>query len=262
MDTSSAIPPSLAARAATAGARLSACDLCPRRCGADRTRGISRTTCRVGRTALVHAAGEGRIVFAGCNMRCLHCPLPAAAWETQGTPAGAEALAAIMLDQQAAGWPRLTLVNPGHVAAQVLEALALATAAGFRLPVEWRSGGYDAVETLALFDGVVDAYRIEIKFGDDAAARSIAGVRGYVDASRAALAEMARQPARVTVRHRVLPDGLAGSAAVLALAAQFPGVEVEILDGYRPCWRASRHPRLNRAVTEEDVETVRRISPR
>jgi putative pyruvate formate lyase activating enzyme len=240
------------------------CTTCARRCGADRTRLPPRTGCHIGRVARLAATGPERLEFAGCPLGCLFCPTPAANRQGQGSEAGPRALADALLAQQAAGAARVALVHPSHVAEQILEALVLAP--DFRLPLVWVSAGFDGVPALALLDGRIAAYRPEMKFGDDVVARTVAGVAGYGAANRAAVAEMLRQvgPMRpetpdrgVLVRHRVLPDGLAGTAR--ALAALPEGTPVQVLDDYRPHFRADRHPRLNRAPTAAEIAAARRI---
>ncbi|HSV30352.1 MAG TPA: radical SAM protein, partial [Candidatus Omnitrophota bacterium] len=229
----------LAARAREALARLSSCVLCARRCGADRTQGIRRASCRIGRHAIVHSVGPydgggGAIVFAGCNMRCLFCDIAEASWDGKGEEADAESLAGHMLALQQRGHRCIALVSPSHVAAQIVEAVAIAAQRGLTVPLAWDSGGYDSPEGLALMDGVVDFYLPDAKFGDSTVARQLAGVTGYVDANRAAIAEMLRQvgPGGVLVRHLRLPHGLAGTEAVLAGLPE--GVAVEVRDDYRP----------------------------
>ncbi|MBX9635752.1 MAG: hypothetical protein K2X44_12285, partial [Magnetospirillum sp.] len=79
-------------RAADAVARLDACTLCARHCGADRIQGIRRAICGIGRLAKVAASGEWTdgeaclsgsafITFSGCNLRCLACDTWQASWQ-------------------------------------------------------------------------------------------------------------------------------------------------------------------------------------
>ncbi|MEW5727032.1 MAG: radical SAM protein [Pseudomonadota bacterium] len=241
--------------------RLSpSCVLCPRRCKADRIAGRPRPACGVGRHARVHAWGgrgdEGWIHFAGCALRCLHCPTPAAAWEAEGEEMPVDRLAALMLDVQAAGRAGLTLVNPGHVAVQVLEALDAAAARGFALPVTWRGPGYDLPATLALLAGRIHAYVAEVKLADAAKGRVCLGVADYPAANRATVLEMARQVGdRLLVRHMVLAGGLAGTREALAFLPA--GTRVRLVTGYRPAHRADRHPLLRRPPTPGEIAEAR-----
>jgi putative pyruvate formate lyase activating enzyme len=255
---------SLAERAARALAGLTACILCARRCGADRTQGIRRASCRIGRLARVAHWGEwqgapagfegaGAILFAGCNLRCLACNTWQASWENEGAEVTARELADIMLGLQAQGRTQLALVSPSHVPAQILEALVLAAADGLTMKLVWDSGGYDSVETLGLFDGVIDFYVPDVKHGDAATARICTGVADYPAVNARVVAEMVRQVGgeRVVARHLVLPNGLAGTEA--ALAALPAGTQVEVMANYQPVFRANRMAKLNRSVTEAEI---------
>ncbi|GAB4370405.1 MAG: radical SAM protein [Acidobacteriota bacterium] len=271
----------LARRAAVAVARLASCDLCPHRCHADRTAGPFGLCC-IGRRAVVHGwgphlgeeppirgtRGSGTVFFSGCNLSCVFCQN----WETshlrRGRETSPDELAEIMLALQRAGCHNINLVSPTHVLAQVLEALPIAVDRGLRLPLVWNSGGYDAVDALALLDGVVDIYMPDAKYGADEPARTLSGAPDYVAVNRAALREMHRQVGDLEigpdglarrgllVRHLVLPGRLAASEAVFDFLAReiSPNTAVNVMDQYRPCWRADEHPPADRPLTRAEFE--------
>lgn len=263
-------------RADAALARLAACTLCARRCGADRTQGIRRATCQTGNVASVASWGavEGGglldgaadVLFAGCNLRCLACSTWRASWDGEGAAADADGLADILMEAQGGEHRMVVLSSPSHVPAQILDGLCAAAARGFHLPLAWATGGYDSPETLALLDGVVDLYVADVKHGDSAAARLCAGVADYPQVAARAVAEMHRQVGKLrrddqgralgglVVRHLVLPNDLAGSERVFA--ALPPGTAVQVLDDYRPMHRASRAPKLNRGPTAHELACV------
>ncbi len=266
-------------RAAAALARLAACTLCARRCGADRTAGIRRATCRIGAEARVAAVeavagglldGTADILFAGCNLRCLGCSTAPASWDGQGQPVDGDALAGHLLAAQGWGCRMVVLSSPSHVPAQILDALARAAGRGFCLPLAWASGGYDSPETLALLDGVIDLYVLDFKHGEGTAARVCAGVGDYPRVAARAAADMLRQVGPLCldergrarrgllVRHLVLPNDLGGSAAVFK--ALPPGTAVQVLDDYRPLHRASRAPKLNRRPSADEVAAARQAA--
>jgi len=91
-------------------ARLSACDLCPRRCGVDRLAG-EQGLCRTGRLAVVAAChphfgeegplvghgGSGTIFFANCNLGCIFCQNYEISHLGKGEEVTAPQLAAMMV---------------------------------------------------------------------------------------------------------------------------------------------------------------------
>ena len=91
---------------------------------------------------------------------------------------------------------------------------------------------------------------------DDAAAFELSGCKGYTAALRESLTEMVRQvgPADVTVRHLVLPDGIAAPEKVMALIGSISAqIKVNVMSQYRPVYRASKFPVMSHGVTPAEV---------
>jgi len=271
----------LRARAAEAHRHLEACDLCANLCRVNRLQVTVGAICRTYASARVHAAfphhgeedvlrgdrGSGTIFFSYCNLRCVYCQNWEISWKGEGAPLSEEVLAQAMLDLQRAGCHNVNLVSPSHVAAQVLGALSLAAERGLRLPLVWNTGGFDSLEALRLLDGVVDVYMPDMKYADSEVARRLSHVAGYAEANRAAVREMHRQVGDLVlderglarrgllVRHLVLPGGLAGTDEVLRFVAQeiSPRTWVNLMAQYRPCFRATGSPPLDRRPTRDEL---------
>jgi putative pyruvate formate lyase activating enzyme len=264
-------------RARRAVEALARCDLCARYCRVNRLETIDGTVCRTGRLAVVHGFGahhgeegplrgrygSGTIFFSGCNLRCVFCQNWEISQKGIGEELRADALAARMLRLQAGGCHNINFVTPSHVGAQILEAVLIAAREGLRLPLVYNTGGYDSPEALALLDGVIDIYMPDMKYGESGAARRYSRVREYWEVNRAAVREMHRQvgdlildPAGVArrgllVRHLVLPEDLSNTERVLAFIAGeiSPHTYVNLMDQYRPCYRGSGTPPLDRPLT-------------
>lgn len=269
----------LAARARAAAQRLAACDLCPHRCLVDRT-SEELGRCRTGSRALVASAGphfgeerplvgrggSGTIFFAACNLECLFCQNADISHLDRGQPLSAEQLAAVMLALQEEGCENINLVSPSHVVAQILQALSLAAEAGLRLPLVYNTGGYDAVDTLRLLEGVVDIYMPDMKYASADIALRLSGVPDYVACNRAAVREMHRQVGDLVigergvavrgllVRHLVLPGGLAGTEEVVRFLAEEISTHtyLNVMSQYRPCHRAFATPGLDRPLSPDE----------
>jgi len=292
-------PGELALRATTAVEGLAGCRACPRLCGVDRL--IDRwSACKTGRHAVVSSAfahfgeedclrgwnGSGTVFFAHCNLRCVFCqnhdisqglrPGPA----VPGIPA--ERLAAIMLDLQEQGCHNINFVTPEHVVPQVLEAIAIAAAAGLRLPLVYNTSAYDSLESLALLDGVIDIYMPDFKYWSGKLSLRYLKAEDYPDVARAALREMHRQVGDLVtdargiarrgmlLRHLVMPGGLDETRAILewVAAALGPETYVNLMDQYRPAGLVSRsrYPELARrpapAEYREALATARALGLR
>jgi putative pyruvate formate lyase activating enzyme len=255
---------------------LSQCNLCPRNCLVDRHHG-ERGLCRTGdqpivssfnahfgeEDPLVGSRGSGTIFFTNCNLYCIFCQN----WEISHGGEGEEIsipdLAAMMLLLQKRGCHNINFVTPSHQVAQILEALPLAIEGGLKVPLVYNTGGYDALETIKLLDGVIDIYMPDFKFWDPKVSAQLADAQDYPEVARQAFKEMHRQVGDLVldddgvalrgllVRHLVLPDGLAGTKEVMEFLAReiSPNTYVNVMGQYRPCGRADEHPSLRKFLT-------------
>ncbi len=268
--------------------RLHACDFCGRKCGVDRYEELG--ACRTGVRALVSSfgphfgeedplrgvRGSGTIFFAWCNLNCQYCQNYDISQLGHGEEVEPEELASMMLALQARGCHNINLVSPTHVLAPILAALLIAAEAGLRLPLVWNTGGYDSLEALELLDGVVDIYMPDMKYADAEIGYRYSRVRDYPAVNQAAVKEMHRQVGDLVldergialrgllVRHLVLPGGLAGTPEIARFLAEEVSRDtyINVMDQYRPCYRAHEHPPLDRPITvqeyEEAMEAARR----
>jgi putative pyruvate formate lyase activating enzyme len=262
--------------------RMHACDLCPRECDVDRAEETG--TCRSGMEAVVSSfaphfgeedplrgdSGSGTIFFAWCNLNCQYCQNYDISQRGRGREVEPEDLASMMLTLQSQGCHNINLVSPSHVVAPILAALLIAAEAGLRRPIVYNTGGYDAVSTLKLLDGVVDIYMPDMKYADAKVGRRYSRVPNYPQVNQAAVREMHRQVGDLTldengialrgvlVRHLVLPEGSAGTAEI----AQFLAEEISrdtyinVMNQYRPCYRAHEMPPLDRSITAAEYEAA------
>jgi putative pyruvate formate lyase activating enzyme len=270
----------LARRAETAYRHLKSCDLCARYCRVDRTQGIAGAVCRTGERALVASygphhgeedplrgfAGSGTVFFSWCNLRCVYCQN----WDISQRRAGREVdpseIADMMLELQRRGCHNINFVTPSHVVAQIIAAVEDAARRGLAVPLVYNTSGYDSVEALALLDGIIDIYMPDMKYGDSRLAHQYSKVRNYVEVNRAAVKEMHRQVGDLVldqrgiaqrgllVRHLVLPNGIAGTSGVLRFLAEeiSRNTYLNLMDQYRPCYRADEYPELARPLTRKE----------
>jgi putative pyruvate formate lyase activating enzyme len=281
----------LAPRAEAALVGLESCHVCPRCCGDNRLEGETGT-CQTGRHALVSSAfphlgeedclrgsrGSGTIFFGLCNLGCDFCQN----WDISHQPSGRECdageIASLMLDLQARGCHNINFVTPGHLAPQVVEAVAAAVPSGLRLPIVYNTSAYDSLSSLELLDGIVDIYMPDFKFWRPETGQRLARARDYPDRAREAVLEMQRQvgPLRlgpdgvarrgVLVRHLVMPGLGDETAAIFEWLARevSPDTFVNVMRQYRPAHRVGepddrgqrRHPDLDRGPTRKEMDAA------
>ena len=269
-------------RASRAWQRLEDCDLCARYCRTNRLETIKGAVCRTGEHALVHSygphhgeedplrgrRGSGTIFFSWCNLRCVYCQNWDISQKGLGQEVEPEDLARMMLELQSQGCHNINFVTPSHVVAQIIAAVAIAAKQGLTLPLVYNTGGYDSLEALELLDGIIDIYMPDVKYGDSNKARRYSNVRNYVEVNRAAVREMHRQVGDLVidnngiavrgllVRHLVLPRNIAGTDSMLRFLAQDISTDtyLNIMDQYRPCYRAGENTPLDRPITKGEYE--------
>jgi putative pyruvate formate lyase activating enzyme len=275
----------LSKRVAAAWQRMEDCDLCARYCHVDRMATIKGAVCRTGRRAIVHghgphqgeedplrgSLGSGTIFFSWCNLRCVYCQNWDISQKGLGRKVEPDQLAAMMLRLQAQGCHNINFVTPSHVVAQIIAAVEIAANEGLRLPLVYNTGGYDSLEALRLLHGIIDIYMPDLKYDDSDKAHNYSHVRNYVEVNRAAVKEMHRQVGDLVVdangiaqrgllvRHLVLPNDVAGTDRVLEFLADEISIDtyVNIMDQYRPCYRANDYPALNRSLTSREYARAR-----
>ena len=259
---------------------LRSCNLCPRNCGVDRTSG-ERGFCRTGdkpfvssynphfgeEAPLVGYHGSGTIFFTNCNLGCLFCQNWTISHLGEGHEISFEALADIMLDlQQNSGCHNINFVTPTHQVPMILKSLEIAIDKGLNVPLVYNCGGYEAIGTLKILDGIIDIYMPDFKYTDPEAAKKYSKAEDYPSVAKVAIKEMHRQTGDLTldkrgialrgllVRHLVLPEGLAGTEEVVRFLADeiSPDTYTNIMAQYYPCYKAGEHPPLDRRITNEE----------
>nr|HID14755.1 radical SAM protein [Anaerolineae bacterium] len=260
--------------------RLHACDFCGRECRVDRYERVG--SCKTGVRAVVTSfhphlgeedplrgwRGSGTIFFAWCNLNCQFCQNYDISQLGHGREVEPEELATMVLSLQAQGCHNINFVSPTHVVPQILAAVLIAAQAGLHLPLVYNTGGYDSLASLALLDGVVDIYMPDMKYADANIAQKYSKIKDYPAVNQAAVKEMHRQVGDLVldedgialrgllVRHLVLPEGLAGTAEVARFLAEEVSRDtyINIMDQYRPCYKAAELPPLDRPITRAEYE--------
>ncbi|MBR0504794.1 MAG: radical SAM protein [Kiritimatiellae bacterium] len=260
------------------------CELCPRRCSADRASGATGF-CRAGslprvfrwgphfgeEPPLVGPHGSGCVFFSRCTMKCLYCQNSPWSWNGEGEDIPVARLTEILRDlavkDRCSNW---NLVSPTPYLPFIRAAAAPLLAEGIRLPFVWNSSGYETVETLSAYRDLCDIALVDMRYADDATARAASAAPGYVAANRAAIRHLhdtlgpldSDAPGAATrgviVRILVLPGHAEEAAENLAwLAGEgFTDLHVAVMSQYTPVYKALKTPPFDRPVTEEEYDLV------
>ncbi len=220
---------------------MTACTLCPRRCGVDRNekRGFcgQGTLPRVARAALHFweepcisgVRGSGTVFFSGCTLRCAFCQNYEISHLGNGKEITARRLSEIFRRLEDQGAHNINLVTATPFVPAVLEALNLYRP---KVPVVWNTGGYETVETLKRLEGAVNIYLPDLKHVSPRLAKLCAGAPDYFEVASAALLEMCRQTGEpvydadgmmqkgLIIRHLILPGCTGDSIRALDFIAE------------------------------------------
>jgi putative pyruvate formate lyase activating enzyme len=261
---------------------LESCRVCPRECGVNRLKNDKLGFCRSGLNPAISSVnlhhgeepplsgtkGSGTIFLTNCNLRCVYCqnyPISQLGNGAERTPGE---LAGQMIWLQEQGCHNLNLVTPTHFMPQILKAFGIARERGFNLPIVYNTSGYESLEALRLLDGIVAIYLPDMRYSDDAVARTYSVAPHYPEINRAAIKEMYRQVGNLVldedgiatrgliIRHLILPGGLSGTERVMKFLAEeiSKDVYISLMSQYFPAFKAHEFKEQSRRITADEYE--------
>lgn len=258
---------------------LKECRLCPRECRVDRLNG-EIGICQAGSEPMVSSAfphfgeepplvghhGSGTIFLTHCNLRCIFCQNYDISHLGNGERMTSSNMAHVMVRLQDMGCHNINFVTPTHYTPQIVASLPEAIEKGLRLPIVYNCSGYESIEVIRLLEGIVDIYMPDIKYMDKKYSKQFSNAPDYPEVIKKVLKEMHCQVGDLTInssgiaerglliRHLVMPNGVASSEAVLRFVAEEISAHsyVNIMDQYRPEYRAQEYPEINRRATHKE----------
>lgn len=250
-------------RTPLARAMLAECRFCAHQCGVDRRAGPNGR-CRAGPEPRVFLAQTEvtdeieliptfAIAFSGCDLRCLFCITGAESWNAgAGLPFDARKMAARAVAALRRGATSVMLLG-GEPTIHLPAALEFVASMPDTARLVWKTNGHASAPARALLEGMFDTWVVDFKFGNDPCALSLAGTPRYLSAVEENL-RWAATHAELIVRHLLMPGHLecCWKPAARWLAAELPGVKVNLRDGFWPAWQSSRRPELRAGVSADE----------
>lgn len=256
---------------------MSACNMCPRLCGADRAKGETGICGRGALPVIARAAphfgeepcisgkrGSGAVFFSGCNLQCVFCQNREISSGGFGREVSVQRLADIFRELEDTGVHNLNLVTASHFTGAAARALELARP---RIPVVWNSSGYELPETLKRLEGLVSVYMPDLKYSLPERAGRYSSAPDYPERAKAAILEMYRQTGPfqmdgqgilkrgLLIRHLLLPGGLEDAFDLIDwISAGFPKGTVlfSLMGQFTPLADPEKHPEIARRVTDSE----------
>ncbi len=276
-------------RAEKAFKNLNSCSSCPRDCKVDRISGefgictsghfpiVSSYTPHLGEEPVLSGTrGAGNIFFGNCNLKCIYCQN----FEISQNPktelrneVSYKRLAEIMIELQNKNCHNIGLVSPTHFSATILKSIYLAAENGLNLPIIYNTNGYDSVEMLKLYDGVIDIYLPDFKYGSSEYAKKYSLVDNYFEKTKEAIKEMFRQVGDelvyegdvvvkgLIIRHLILPNDLSETEMVFKFIAEelSPDIHVSLMTQYYPTNKSHKDILIDRTIRNSEYERALRL---
>ena len=264
----------------------SPCNLCPRECLAERTKGkvgyclcddkiyVARAALHMWEEPCISGRnGSGTVFFSGCNLRCVYCQNYEIAAKRQGRELSVEELADVFLSLQEKGAANINLVTPDPYIISVSQAVLLAKEKGLIIPIVYNGSGYEKREVIEALRGIVDIFLTDFKYMEPELAGKYSFAEDYPEVAKEALAamtELVGEPVfdrdgmmkkGVIVRHLLLPGHKKNAKAVIEYVYRTYGdkVYISLMNQYTPFERLLGKPEyagLCRKVTKREYETV------
>lgn len=242
---------------------LADCQLCAHHCGVNRLAG-EQGLCHAGVetrffSAQVEVSDELELIptfavaLSGCDLRCDFCITGGPSWNPRvgdGFDARTMALRASQtLDQGA----RTVMVLGGEPTIHLPAVLEFVAEVPDTAKLVWKTNAHGSAQARELLDGMFDVWLADFKFGNDECALRLAKVPDYVYIVKENLL-WANQHSELIVRHLLMPGHIDCCWRPIAewLAAELPGVKVNLRSGFWPAWHAARHTELRGTVATNE----------
>ncbi len=256
------------------------CNLCPRKCNAQRNESMGSGFCKMPQNPVLARAdihnweepcisgerGTGAIFFSGCSLKCCFCQNFPISHENKGETITTSRLVEIIKELEGKKVHTIDLVNPTHFSHIVIAAL---TQYKPQVPVIYNSSGYDSVETLKQLEGLVDVYLPDLKYFSSEKSQKYAKCPDYFEKAGKAILEMYRQQPKtqfkdgiiqkgVIIRHLVLPKNIDESKSILLwIKNNLPkDIYISIMSQYTPYGNITEYKELNRRLTTAEYNKV------
>jgi putative pyruvate formate lyase activating enzyme len=245
---------------------LKSCELCERRCHANRAEG-KLGTCRVGNKPIISSAfqhwGEEpffvpsfTIFFMGCSFHCQFCQnYTISQWYESGHIVTVKELAEV-IDENS--WCRNVNFVGGEPTPHLPFILDCLRYVKSNIPTLWNSNFYMSERSMEILKDIIDVYLSDWKYWNNECAERLSKVKNYLEIVRRNH-DMAFKDSEIVIRHLVLPNHFeCCTKNILKYIAENYGekVIVNIMDQYRPEWKAHLYPDISQRLTAREFENA------
>ena len=268
------------------------CQLCPRNCKVDRTRGelgycgesdklkISSICPHFGEEPPISGTnGSGTVFFTGCSLKCLFCQNYQISIEGMGRIWSVpEVVDEIEKMYNIHKIHNVNFVTPDHFFPHTIEIVKSLRKRKINIPILYNTSGYQKLSLLKEIKDYADIYMPDFKYSDSNLSKKLSHCDDYPEIAIESISEMIRQKGfldsfennttiakkGVLVRHLILPENVKNSIDVLTtLFLEFgKNVPISLMSQYYPAQRFKVNSEnedisfLNRRITSDEFKQV------
>ena len=256
------------------------CNLCPRRCNAEREENknlngfckmpllpkVARADLHFWEEPVISGTnGSGTIFFSGCSLNCVYCQNYEISHQEKGTVISYEKLAELFFELERKGAHNINLVSPSHYVLAIKEALKIYKP---KIPIVYNSSGYDNEESLEMLKDYIDIFLLDLKYLSSDRAKLYSSAADYPEVAKKAILKAYKLQDKciiengimqkgVIIRHLLLPQATKEAISVFDWVKEnTPKAFFSIMSQYVPCGKAEEMPIINRKVTKREYEKV------
>jgi putative pyruvate formate lyase activating enzyme len=249
---------------------MESCQLCERACGVNRLLG-EKGYCKAEDARIaskfVHWGEEPDIIpsytifFNRCTFRCVFCQNSDISQRRSGRHIPSDVLARD-IERMTDSVRNVNWVG-GEPTPNLLYILQVLQECSAPLPQVWNSNMYMSRETMRLLRGVVDLYLSDFKYGPGVCAKELSDAPNYWDIVTRNH-RLANEHAEIVMRHLVMPGHVdCCTKPIFEWVSEnldTRRVVVNVMDQYRPEYKAFHHEKIARRITFREFNEAHRFA--
>lgn len=256
------------------------CNLCPRKCNAERNLENNKGYCKMPLLPVVARAGlhyweepcisgtngSGTVFFSGCSLGCVFCQNNEISHKNFGKTISIERLAEIFQELESKGAHNINLVNPTHYIDAIEKAFEIYKP---DIPIVYNSGGFDTEDQIVRASKFTDIFLMDYKYRSNIRAKKYSKAENYPEVAEKAIlkcAEIVKENVidqngimqkGLIIRHLIMPQGTSDAIEVIKwVENNVPWAFFSLMSQFTPYGDLTDYKEINRKITKREYQKV------